>query len=207
MRGFVVLLAALAAAVLLTEAVAVGGAGWLHSQARYDDEIAWLEALQPVLVWDPALDLQIGKLYRDRVRRELDQGRVDRAVSALRLARARARSRGEKPGKDLMALGIEAFTRAADRMEARGLLSVAAAWDDSLFVLAVRAPEPHHRYAALAAFMEGLDLRVRNGEPCAALARVEWARRGLGGQIPGFQPSVEEDLANQCRQARRHRQP
>lgn len=207
MRALAILIAALLAAALITEAAAVAGAWWLRGQGRHDDEIAWLEAFQPVLVWDPALDAQIGKRYCDRVRRELDQGRVDRAVAALRLARARVRWRGEKPDRDLMALGIEAFTRAADRMEARGLLSAAAAWDDSLFVLAIRAPEPHHRYAALAAFMEGLDLRVRNGEPCAALARVEWAKRGLGGRIPGFQPSEEEDLRIQCRQARRHGRP
>ncbi len=205
MKGLIVLVVGLLAAALLVEAAAMGGAWWLHGQGRYDEEIQWLETLQPVLAWDEALDAQIGKLYRDRVRRELDADRVDRAVRALRFARARARARAVKLDRELMALGIETFTRAADRMEARGLLSAAAAWDDSLFVLAIRAPEPHHRYAALAAFMEGLDLRVREGNPCAALSRVEWARRGLGGEIPGFQASVEEDLQNQCRQSRRGR--
>ena len=55
------------------------------------------------------------------------------------------------------------------------------------------------------AFQEALDLRVRNGEPCQALARIQWAKRGLGGQIPGFQPSIEEDLQIQCRQSRSRR--
>ena len=132
----------------------------------------------------------------------LDANRIDKAVVSLRQARARVGHSGEALDPDLMALGIETFTRAADRMEARGLLAVAAAWDESLFVMAVRAPTPHHRYAALAAFQEALDLRLRNGEPCQALARIQWAKRGLGGQIPGFQPSIEEDLQIQCRQSR-----
>jgi hypothetical protein len=81
---------------------------------------------------------------------------------------------------------------------------LAADWDDSLFVFAVRAPQPHHRFAAVAAFVEGLDLRSRAGDPCAALDHVEWAKKGLGGQIPGFQPSVEEDLQIQCPRSRRN---
>ncbi len=71
-----------------------------------------------------------------------------------------------------------------------------------LFVLAIRSPAPHQRYMALAGFMEGLDLRVRDGKPCAALARVQWAKRGLGGVVPGMGTNVGEDLAMQCAQQR-----
>jgi hypothetical protein len=202
MRALVIVLVALLGMCLLLEATAVAGAWWLARQASYDEEIGWLESWKPVLVWDSALARQIGKRYRDRLRRDLDSNRIDRAVVSLRQARARVGHSGEALDPDLMALGIETFTRAADRMEARGLLAVAAAWDESLFVMAVRAPQPHHRYAALAAFQEALDLRIRNGEPCPALARVQWAKHGLGGQIPGLQPSIEEDLQIQCRQSR-----
>jgi len=194
--GFV-LLSLLGLCVLL-QAIAVLGAWWLGSQDQRDDQIAWLEGWRPVLVWDGALPGQIDQLYRARVRRDLDASQIDRAVVSLRQARTHVGYQAERFDPELMALGIETFTRAADKMEARGLLAMAAAWDDSLFVMAIRAPLPHHRYAALAAFQESLDLRVRNGEPCQALARVEWAKRGLGGQIPGFQPSIEEDLRQQC---------
>ena len=201
-RVLAIVLVALLGVCLLLEATAVAGAWWLARQGSYDEEIGWLDSWKPVLVWDSALAGQIGKRYRDRLRRDLDANRIDKAVLSLRQARARVGHSGEALDPDLMALGIETFTRAADRMEAHGLLAVAAAWDESLFVMAVRAPKPHHRYAALAAFQEALDLRVRNGEPCQALARIQWAKRGLGGQIPGFQPSIEEDLQIQCRQSR-----
>ena len=203
MRGLVTFAAALFGALLLVQLAAACGAWWLHSQARVDDEIAWLEGLEPVLVWDVGLESRIGGLYRQRIQGELSQGRLDRAAHALRLARARAKSLGNPRDDALMALGIETFTRAADRLEGHGQLSLAADWDDSLFVLAVRAPEPRHRYAALAAFIEGLDLRTRDGKPCAALSRVEWAKRGLGGQVPGLQANVEEDLRLQCNLSRR----
>lgn len=204
MKVLVGLVIAVLGIALLLEAAAIGGAWWLHGQGRYDDEIRWLEGLRPVLVWDQGVEGQIERLYRERIRRELDADRLDRAVHALRLARARARARGSVPDRDLASLGIETFTRAADRMEGHGRHSLAADWDDSLFVFAVRAELPHHRFAAVAAFVEGLDLRTRDGKPCEALARVEWAKRGLGGEIPGFQPSVEEDLRIQCRRARRN---
>ena len=193
-----IVLVSLVAICFVVEAVVIGGAWWLHRQSRWEDEIGWLEAVRPALPWDSALESQIGKLYRDRIRRDLDAGRLDLAVLALRQARGRVGHAGEMLDTELMALGIETFTRAADRMEARGRLEAAASWDDSLFVMAIRSPEIHHHYAALAAFQEGLDLRVRDGAPCRALARVEWAKRGLGGQIPGFDPSIEEDLGRQC---------
>ena len=205
MKGLLIIVGVVLGAAVAFEAAAIGGAWWLHGQKRYDDEIRWLETLQPLMGWDDAYGTHIGQLYRERVRRELDSDRVDRAVAAVREARARERSLGLQSHRELMALAIETYTRAADRMEAHGRLSAAADWDDSLFVLAVRAPDPRHRYAGLAAFMEGLDLRQRAGEPCAALARVEWAKRGLGGTIPSFQPSVEEDLRIQCNRSQGRR--
>ena len=205
MRALMTLVIVVLGLAVAVEVVAIGGAWWLHRGGQIDEEIRWLERLRPALAWDHAYEAQVDRLYRERVRRELDQDRLDKAVHALRLARGRALSRGQRPDRDLTSLGIETFTRAADRMEAHGRLSVAADWDDSLFALAVRGSEPHHRFAAVAAFIEGLDLRVRDGHPCDALSRVEWAKRGLGGQIPGFQPSVEEDLRIQCERFRRNR--
>jgi hypothetical protein len=205
MRALTTLVIGALILAVVVEAVAIGGAWWLHRGGQLDEEIEWLEQLRPALSWDGAYETQVDRLYRERVRRELDGDRLDKAVAALRLARGRALARGQGPDRDLTSLGIETFTRAADRMEAHGRLSTAADWDDSLFVLAVRASEPHHRFAAVAAFIEGLDLRSRDGRPCEALSRVEWAKRGLGGQIPGFQPSVEEDLRIQCERSRRNR--
>ena len=205
MKGLAVFVGLVLAACVLAQAAAVGGSWWLHRQGRLEDEIAWLQAFKPMLPWERGLDAQIDKLCRDRIRRELGAEGVDGAVHALRLARARARALGARPDPELMALGIETLTRAADRLESHGRLSLAADWDDSLFVLAIRAPEPRHRYAGLAAFLEGLDLRVRDGQPCAALARIAWAKKGLGGEVPGLQPNVEEDLSVQCFGSRRAR--
>ena len=205
MKALLILVGLVLVVAVGIQMAAVGGAWVMHRQGQYDSEIRWLEDLAPIAAWDRQYHEQIGRLYRERVRRHLDSGRVDLAVDAVRKARIRDRRRGLGTHRDLMALGIEAYTRAADRMEAHGRLSAAADWDDSLFVLAVRAAEPHHRYAAIAAFMEGLDLRVRDGQPCAALARVEWGKRGLGGSIPNLQSNVEEDLRIQCDRWRRRR--
>ncbi len=205
MKGLTILVIVVLLVAMGVEATAIGGAWWLHRQGRIDEQIAWLDACKPFLPWDRAIDDQIDRLYAERVRRALDADRLDLAVHALRQARGRAKARGLKPDPDLISLGIETFTRAADRLEARGRLDLAADWDDSLFVFAVRAQQAHHRFAAVAAFVEGLDLRARAGDPCTALDRVHWARHGLGGEIPGFQPSVEEDITNQCRAARRNR--
>ena len=197
---FVALAVALGA--LLAEAGAFGGAWAFHQRGLYDDELRWLESFQPVMGWEHGVARLIARRERERVERVLLADRVDQAVHLFRAARARARGARRPLDPDLMVLGIETFRRAADRMEKHGRLSEAADWDDSLFVLAIRAPAEQHRYAALAGFMEGLELRVRDGKPCEALSRVQWAERGLGGVIPGMASGVEGDLTRQCAQQR-----
>lgn len=200
--GLLLLLVAVAAAGLLAEAGAFGGAWVLHQRGLYDDEIRWLETFQPLMPWERGVPRLLSRRVRDRVERALYADRVDRAVHLFHDARVRARAAGAPMEQELLTLGIETYRRAADRMLKHGRFSEAADWNDSLFVLAVRAPAPHQRYVALAGFMEGLDLRVRDGKPCAALARVQWAKRGLGGTVPGLASSVEEDLTMQCAQQR-----
>jgi hypothetical protein len=200
----VLFVAAVAIAVLglLLEATAFGGAWVMHQRGLYDDEIRWLEGFEPAMGWEKGLDRLIARRYTDRVERALEADRLDRAVHLFNEARAQAR-RGGGMSTELMGFGIEAYRRAADRMVKHGRLSQAADFEDSLFVLAVRSPAPHQRYMALAGFMEGLDLRVRDGKPCAALARVRWAKQGLGGAVPGMADNVEEDLSVQCNQSQR----
>jgi hypothetical protein len=200
--GLIILVMVVATAGLLAEAGAFGGAWILHQRGLYDDEVRWLEGARPLLPWEQGVGRLIARRDRDRVERALYADRLDRAVHLFREARVRARAAGGPMDQELMALGIETFRRAADRLVKHGRLSEAADWDDSMFVLAARAPAPHQRYAALAGFMEGLDLRLRDGKPCAALARVQWAKRGLGGAVPGMAENVEEDLTAQCVQQR-----
>lgn len=200
--GLLILVMVVASVGLLAEAGAFGGAWLLHRRGLYDDEIRWLEACQPVLPWEQEVGRLIARRDRERVERALYADRLDRAVHLFQNARARARAAGGPMDQELTALGIETFRRAADRLVKHGRLSDAADWADSVFVLAIRAPAPDQRYAALAGLMEGLDLRVRDGKPCAALARVQWAKRGLGGVVPGMNDNVEEDLTMQCAQQR-----
>jgi hypothetical protein len=194
---------ALVAAVALVEAVNLGGEAVLRAGGRIEDEIRWLEALEPVRVWDLGRHVRIATRYRHCAESELRAGRVDRAVQVMRRARARSRARHESMDPALVRIGLEAYTQAADRMERHGRFSIAADWNDTLFVFAVRDPEPRHRAAAAAAFVEGLSLRVRDGKPCAALWRVAWARKGLGGEIPDFDPAIESSLATRCEEQRR----
>jgi len=201
--ALLMLVVAGALVVALAEAVHLGGQVALRASGRYQDEIHWLESLEPLRVWDPGRHEQIDRRYHDWVERELRAGRLDRAVGVMRRVRARAHARGEAPPRPLVELGLETYTRAADRLERGGRLSLAADWDDTLFVFAVRDADARHRAAATAAFMEGLDLRVRDGKPCEALARVEWARRGLGGEIPGLDPAVGQSLVMRCDESRR----
>lgn len=198
----VFVLLALLILVAIFEVTALAGAWSLHRDARFDDEIAWLENWEPVRVWEPGRHARIDERYLDRVQAELLAGRLERAAKAVRLARSRFHAEGRGGDARLLSLGVEVCARAADKLERNGRLSAAADWDDSLFVLAVRAGEDRMRNAALAAFTEGLDLRVRDGKPCAALARVDWARRGLGGTIPGFSPAMEAELQSRCEHAR-----
>lgn len=191
-----------AVAALLLEGGAFGGAWVMHGRELYDDEIRWLQGFQPLMRWENGVARLIARREHERIERALQADRVDRAVHLFRVARAQARASGVAMDPGLMMLGIETYRRASDRMAKHGRLSDAADWADSLLVLAIRAPAPEHRYAALAGFMEGLDLRVRDGKPCAALAHVQWAKRGLGGVIPGLPDNVEEDLTQQCAQQR-----
>jgi len=194
-----VLVAAIAA--LLAEACTFGGAWYMHAHELYDDEIQWLEGCQPWMRWEKGVSRLIAQRERERIDRALADDRIDRAVHLFQDARARA---GKGPlDPSLTTLGIEIYRRAADRMAKHGRLSEAADWGDSSLVLAIRSPLPEQRYAALAGFMEGLDLRVRDGKPCVALARVRWAKQGLGGTVPGMAENVEEDLAMQCAQQQR----
>lgn len=194
---------AVAVAALLAEACTFGGAWLMHRRELYDDEIRWLEGLAPVMQWEKGAGRLLARRERERIERALASDRIDRAVHLLGEARLRARSGGAAVDPNLILLGIETYRRASDRMEKHGRLSEAADWGDSALVLAIRAPAADQRFAALAAFMEGLDLRVRDGKPCAALARVRWARRGLGGSVPGMADTVEAALARQCARQQR----
>jgi hypothetical protein len=194
---------AVVVAVGLVEAVSLGGQIGLRMRGATADEIRWMEGLEPVRVWDPGRHARIDARYREWVESELRAGRIDQAVVALRQARARARTRGERPAEPLVEIGLETYTRAADRMQRHGRLSLAADWNDTLFVFAVRDPDARHRAAASAAFLEGLGLRVQDGKPCEALARVSWAKRGLGGEIPNLDPAVEASLTSRCEEEQR----
>jgi len=194
---------AVVVAVGVVEAVSLGGQIALRMRGATADEIRWMEGLEPVRVWDPGRHARIDARYREWAESELRAGRIDQAVLALRKARARARARGERPAEALVEIGLETYTRAADRMQRHGRLSLAADWNDTLFAFAVRDPDPRHRAAASAAFLEGLGLRVKDGKPCEALARVSWAKRGLGGEIPNLDAAVEASLASRCEEEQR----
>jgi len=190
-------------AVALVEAVSLGGQIMLRMRGAIGDEIRWAEGMEPVRVWDPGRHARIDARYREWAGSELRADRIDQAVQVVRRARARFRARGERPAPGLVEIGLETYTRAADRLQRHGRLTLAADWNDTLFVFAVRDPEPRHRAAAVAAFLEGLGLRVRDGRPCDALSRVTWAKRGLGGEIPDLDPAVEASLASRCEEQQR----
>ena len=201
--AFVFALVAVLAAIVMVEAVNLGGQIVLRANHDPGGEVRWAEGLEPVRVWDPGRHARIDARYRDWVESELRAGRIDLAVQVMRRARARARARGSKPDKALVEIGLDTYTRAADRMQRHGQLSRAADWNDTLFVFAVRDPDPRHRAAAAAAFLEGLGLRVRDGRPCDALSRVAWAKKGLGGEIPDLDPAVEASLTSRCEEQHR----
>lgn len=203
MRALVGFVLGIAMVALLLQTAAVGGAWVLSRQGRYEEQIHWLQQFRPILVWDNGVQGEIAKRYRSWIAEELKADRLDRAVTVLRNARAWLHTERARPDREMTVLGIETYTRSADRLERHGQLAKAADWNDSLFVFAVRADDATHRFAAAAAFVEGLDLRVRAGQPCAAVSRIDWARRGLGGEIPGVDAAREEGLRRQCDQSRR----
>lgn len=190
-------------ATLIAWAAAPAGAWWLHRSGRFDDEIAWLEGLRPVLPFGGALDPVIDRRYVERVRHELNAGRVDRAVQAMRVARRRARESGSARDSLLVQAGLETYTRATDRLRDHGRLSLAADWCDTLFVFAIDDRDPDIRMRAVAAFVEGLDLRVQDRKPCAALSRWQWAQKGMGGEVPYASPMIGQELEQRCAFARR----
>lgn len=205
MRVLLLLIAAVVLATLIAWAAAPVGAWWRHRQARFSEEIAWLEELRDVLPFGSALDGTITLRRREQVERELRAGRLDRAVVEMRGLRRHLRRPGAPRDAQVIELGLETYTRAADRVRRHGRLSAAADWLDTLFVFAIRDPSEDVRTAASAAFLEGLDLRVQDRQPCAALARWEWAERGLGGAVPDVAPSVRQELEARCARERRGR--
>jgi hypothetical protein len=196
--GLLTLIVVVAVVGLLAQTCAFGGAWFLHNRGYFDDEIRWLQTFRPILPWERGIEERLVLRESERIERALYADHLDRAVQLFRAARLRARRAGMPLDTDLESVGLETFRRAADRMIKLNRLSNAADWNDSAFVLAVRAEMPNHRYAALAAFQEGLDLRVRDGKPCDALARVQWAKKALGGVVPGMGENIEMDLNHQC---------
>jgi len=71
------LLLALLIAIALAEAASLAGQIALRRGLRYDDEIRWLEAFEPVRFWDAGRHAQLDRRYRERVERELRAGRLD----------------------------------------------------------------------------------------------------------------------------------
>jgi hypothetical protein len=203
MKALIGFVLGLGLVALLLQTAAVGGAWVLGRQGKYEDQIHWLMQFRPILVWDGGVHGEIASRYRGWVAEELKADRLDRAVAVLRRARAWLHDERRAPDREMTVLGIETYTRSADRLERRGQLAKAADWNDTLFVFAVRADDATHRFAAAAAFVEGLDLRVRAGQPCAAVARIDWAKRGLGGEIPGVDAEREEGLRRECERTRR----
>lgn len=205
MRVLLLLVLAVVVALLIAWLAAPVGAWWLHRQDRFAEEITWLENLQPLLPLGGMLDGTITTRRREQVERELRAGRVDRAVAEMRALRRHMRRPGVARDEQVMALGLETYTRAADRVRQHRRLSAAADWLDTLFVFAIRDSSEEVRTAASAAFLEGLDLRVQDGHACAALARWQWAERGLGGTVPDVSPAVEQELEERCARERRGR--
>src|SRR2546422_10440029 len=100
----------------LVEAVHLGGQVGLRMSGRDGAEIRWMEGWEPVRIWDPGRHARIDRRYADWVERKLRAGRIDQAVRMMRRARARFRARGERPRPALVEIGLETYTRAADRM-------------------------------------------------------------------------------------------
>jgi hypothetical protein len=199
--GIIVIIAL--GAVLFIEPWVIGRAKTFEREGRIAEEIAFLREAEPMVPWARG----VGERLDDALLRQAEGGlqadRLDVAARGFREAWPRMKARGKAQDERVLTLAVTTFARASERLRQQGRLSLAADFNDSLFVYAVRAPDPLHRHAALQAFTEGLNLRVQDERPCAALARVEWAKRGLGGVVPGMDPSIEHSLAAQCARARR----
>ena len=205
MKVLVLLMVAVVLATVVAWCAAPAGAWWYHHQTKFTEEIAWLENMRAILPMGGGLDATLTQRRRDQVERELRGGRIDRAVSEMRALRRHMRRPGVPRDQQVMELGLETYTRASDRVRQHGRLSAAADWLDTLFVFAIRDPSEDIRTAASAAFLEGLDLRVQDKKSCAALARWEWAEKGLGGSVPDVSLAVKEELEQRCARERKGR--
>lgn len=199
--GIVVIIAL--GAVMFLEPWVLGRAKALENEGRLDEEIAFLREAEGLVPWAGGVGRRLDDALLRRVEQGLEADRLDLAARGFREAWPRMKARGKGQDERVLTLAVTTFARASERLRLQGRPNLAASYNDSLFVYAVRAPEAVHRRAALQAFTEGLNLRVQAGDPCGALARVEWAKRGLGGVVPGMDPSIEHSLAAQCARARR----
>lgn len=200
----VILLIALGA-FMMVEPYVLNRASELDRQGNFAEEIALLREAERMVPWGSRIPERLDDALLRQAEQGLQSDRLDVAARGFREAWPRMKSRGKAQDSRVMSLAVTTFARGAERLRRQGHLSLAADFDDSLFVYAVRAPDPLHRAAALRAFTEGLNLRVQDGKPCAALSRLQWARSGLGGVIPGFDPSIEQELMERCLRAKRGR--
>ena len=217
--GLAALLAFLAILVTfaLVEAMSLGGQMVFRMRGATADEIGWMEGLEPLRVWDAGRHARIDARYREWAESELRAGRVDQAVKVMRRARARLRARGERPDVALVDIGLETYTRAADRMQRHGRLSLAADWKakamESIRTTLTTTPLRLHRTEATisSATPPAREGRAGWGEYSSGREEVEvmrrgdsaWARRGLGGEIPDVDPAIERSLAARCQEQTR----
>src|SRR5690349_15635941 len=104
--AFVFLVLFMLVVLAVLEIVALAGGWSLHHDGKYDEEIAWMEGWEPVRAWDPGRVKAIESRYLDRIRGELMAGRLDKAASAMRLARRRFRADGKPNDPDLVSLSV-----------------------------------------------------------------------------------------------------
>lgn len=190
-------------ALLFLEPWVIGRAKGLEREGKVAEEIAMLREAERLVPWAGGIGDRLDDALLRQAENALQADRLDLAARGFREAWPRMKARGKAQNERVLTLAVTTFARASERLRRQGELGLAADYNDSLFAYAVRAPDALHRHAALQAFTEGLNLRVQDGKPCAALARVEWAKRGLGGVVPGLDPSIEHSLAAQCARARR----
>ena len=198
MLGAGLIIVASLAAVFLLEPFVLNSASGLERDGNVDREVKLLTDAERFVPWSGNIKQRLDDALLRRTEQALQADRLDVAAQAWRDAWARARARGFAEEERVMQAGVTVYARSAQRLRDHGELELAADWNDSLFVFAVRAPDEMHREAALAAFVEGLAYRAEAGNACAAVGRIEWARNGLGGEIPGFDPAIEQDMRAAC---------